>query len=198
MDIGCGKTPRNPYQQADVWGIDIAPPAGDERLVKANLALESIPFADSYFDSVSAYDFLEHVPRVLPTADFKSTRFPYIELMNEVWRVLRPGGLFYASTPVFPHEATFVDPTHVNVLTVHAHSYFTRPHRSAAMYGFIGDFVTRSVHTDNPTEATLYLKPRPRPFWAKVKRRLRRTPSYDTHVIWEFEAVKPADEPRLR
>jgi SAM-dependent methyltransferase len=192
LDLGCGSRPRNPYARDELFGVDIAPSGSDRRIVKANLALERIPFADSYFDSVSAYDFLEHVPRVLPTADFTTTRLPYIELMNEVWRVLKPGGLFYASTPVFPHEATFIDPTHVNAVTVHAHNYFTRPALSAAMYGFIGDFRTRSVHTDIPSESTLYLKPRRRSLWSKVRRRLSRPRVQDSHVIWELEAMKPA------
>lgn len=85
LDIGCGSCPRNPYGHGQLHGIDIsaqlnAPPA----IIKtANLALERIPYQDNFFDSVSAFDFIEHVPRIPATADGRATRFPFIELMNE-------------------------------------------------------------------------------------------------------------------
>lgn len=189
LDIGCGAKPRNPYRLDELFGIDVAPPVGAERIAAANLALDPIPYPDSHFDAVSAYDFLEHIPRVLPTADFRSTRLPYIELMNEVWRVLKPGGLFYASTPVYPHQTTFIDPTHVNALTVDAHIYFTQPHRVAAMYGYVGNFKARNVHLASPLGNTLYLTP-PQGAWARFRRNVRVRLGHCTHVIWEFEALK--------
>ena len=90
LDLGCGARPRNPYGRDELHGIDLAPrhEPGAFEVRRANLALEPIPYPDDHFDSVSAYDFLEHVPRVLPTADGRDTRFPFVELMNEVWRVL--------------------------------------------------------------------------------------------------------------
>ena len=189
LDIGCGATPRNPYELDELFGVDIAPPTGADHVRKANLALHPIPFPDSHFNAVSAYDFLEHVPRVLPAADYLSTRLPFVELMNEVWRVLLPGGLFYASTPVYPHSATFVDPTHVNALTSDSHIYFTQPLRLAAMYGFVGDFKARSVHLSTPSASTLYLKP-PLGAWAQFRRRCRVMLGDCSHVIWELEAIK--------
>jgi len=31
---------------------------------KSNLITQNIPFPDKFFDSVSAFDFIEHVPRI--------------------------------------------------------------------------------------------------------------------------------------
>ena len=123
LDLGCGAVPRNPYRRDELHGIDIAPrhEPGAAEIRRANLALQPIPYPDSHFDSVSAYDFFEHVPRVLATADGQDTRFPFVQLMNEVWRVLVPGGLLYAYTPVYPHPMAFQDPTHVNILTRDSH-----------------------------------------------------------------------------
>jgi len=185
LDLGCGGTPRNPYRQSQVFGVDIAPNITAEgvEIRKGNLALDPIPFPENHFSSVSAYDFLEHVPRILPTLDMRGTRFPFIELMNEVWRVLKPGGLFYAQTPAFPHQAAFQDPTHVNVITKHSHIYFTRPQLMAKMYGYHGDFeLIRRVRVIPKFEWEPI-----KPSWRRRLRNLSRTPS---HLIWEFRALK--------
>jgi len=85
LDLGCGRFPRNPYGRAELCGVDIRPLSGidfDYRI--ANLALDPIPYADDSFGSVSAYDFIEHVPRLLATADGRNTFFPFVRLMDEI------------------------------------------------------------------------------------------------------------------
>jgi SAM-dependent methyltransferase len=188
LDLGCGRKPRNPYRRDAAYGVDIAD-VGLPNVVRANLAMEPIPFPDSHFDSVSAYDFLEHVPRLLPNAAFSAVRFPFIELMNEIHRVLVPGGLFYAITPAYPHPDAFVDPTHVNVLTAKSHRYFCAPSRFAAMYGYTGNFNARRVEFAVQSENTLYVDP-PRNALVRLKRFLERISGSLSHVVWEFEAVK--------
>ena len=191
LDLGCGGSPRNPYRRDELHGVDIQAlgNAPGCEIRQANLALQSIPYPDGHFDSVSAYDFFEHVPRVLPTADFSATRFPFIELMNEIWRVLAPGGLLYAYTPAYPHAMAFQDPTHVNIITRRTHEYFTQPHFTGRMYGFMGDFsVVRVVpalvaeHEYEPTHT---------PGWYqrfRLRRRERR--GENTHLAWELKAHK--------
>ena len=139
-DLGCGRLPRNPSNAGEVFGIDIADHHDLPQVLRADLTVQPIPFGDGQFDSVSAYDFLEHIPRQWPNAADGGSRLPFVELMNEVWRVLRPGGRFYASTPAFPHPEAFVDPTHVNIITPQTHRYFCGPKPAAAMYGFHGCF----------------------------------------------------------
>ncbi len=191
LDLGCGTRPRNPYGRDELHGVDIRAhhEPGRVEVRQANLTLAPIPYADSHFDSVSAYDFLEHVPRVLPTPDFLGTRFPFIELMNEIWRVLVPGGVFYAVTPAFPHPAAFRDPTHVNILARDSHIYFTRPELLARMYGFRGDFSVRRVlpakggeFDYEPTEPPGLMRS------YRLQRRERR--GENSHLVWEFEAHK--------
>ena len=147
LDLGCGPVPRNPYQQDELFGVDIAPTKNSSQITirQANLTLQPIPFPDHHFDSLSAFDFLEHVPRVLPTTDGSSTRFPFIELMNEIHRVLRPGGILYALTPCYPAYEAFQDPTHVNIMTEKTHLYFTGENPLGRMYGFSGQFESRKV-----------------------------------------------------
>lgn len=194
LDIGCGHRPRNPYARDELFGIDLAGASADSGSIRrANLVLQPIPFADSHFDSVSAYDFLEHVPRVLPTVDGQATRFPFIELMNEVWRVLVPGGRFFALTPAYPSKAAFQDPTHVNIITTGTHTYFTRPERQGAMYGFTGDFHLLRCHWTKARADQAYVPP-PSSLMDRLRvahRGWRASRGATAHLVWEFEAVKP-------
>ena len=191
LDLGCGTRPRNPYACEALYGVDIrdgltAP--GVMKIVAANLSLSRIPFPDSTFDSLSAYDFLEHVPRASLDHASGTTRFPFIELMNEVWRVLKPGGLFYAVTPAYPHEKAFRDPTHVNVIAAKSHRYFTRPELGGRMYGFAGDF--RLIRQNR-----IHIRGDYEPRNAGVGRLLLRLvdgiAGKRSHLVWEMEAVKP-------
>jgi SAM-dependent methyltransferase len=208
LDLGCGKFPRNPYRRAELSGVDVRPLAAgadfDYRV--ANLVLDPIPYDDNSFASVSAYDFIEHVPRVLLAADGRGTVFPFIRLMDEIWRVLQPGGRFYAVTPAFPHAAAFTDPTHVNIITEGTHAYFCGDKPMARMYGFSGQF--RALRTDWVSIQQVYSadenSPENRPRHGPLKRlarsfrglsrRLRGKPEQrrDVYLRWELQAVKPS------
>lgn len=37
--------------------------------------------------------------------------------MNEISRVLKEGGIFLSSTPIYPYFTAFQDPTHNNIMT---------------------------------------------------------------------------------
>jgi SAM-dependent methyltransferase len=137
LDIGCGPEPKNPFSLKEVYGIDIREDI-DNRIFRADLAIEPIPFEDNFFDGVSAFDFIEHVPRVIY---MPGRRFCFVELMNEIHRVLKPGGRFLSFTPAFPASPAWRDPTHVNIITEETFPlYFDDKNRFAAIYGFNGFF----------------------------------------------------------
>jgi glycosyltransferase involved in cell wall biosynthesis len=137
LDLGCGDKPRNPFLADDIFGVDVRSNlAGNIR--SADLAIEPIPFDDDSFDFLTAFDFIEHIPRVVYVPERRNA---FVELMNEVHRVLRPGGIFMAHTPAYPHAVAFRDPTHVNILTEETFSlYFDDQTRWASIYGFKGAF----------------------------------------------------------
>lgn len=137
LDIGCGKTPKNPFNLDEVYGIDIREDI-EAKVWRADLAIEPIPFSDDFFDAVTAFDFIEHMPRVIYMPE---RRFCFVELMNEIYRVLKPGGRFLSFTPAFPAPEAWQDPTHVNIITEDTFPlYFDHQKRWAAMYGFKGYF----------------------------------------------------------
>lgn len=137
LDLGCGLQPKNPFNAQEVYGIDVRDDA-EAHIVKADLVIEPIPFPDYSFDYVTAHDFLEHVPRLIY---LPQRRNAFVEVMNEIHRVLKPGGVFMSFTPAFPHGPAFRDPTHVNIITEETFPlYFDDKVRWASMYGFRGSF----------------------------------------------------------
>lgn len=90
------------------------------------------------FDLVTAYDFLEHIPR--SNCACAGHRFPFISLMSEIHRVLRPRGYFYGFTPAFPNKQAFQDPTHVNILSEDTLRLYFAEDAWASKYGFSGRF----------------------------------------------------------
>jgi len=137
LDLGCGKTPRNPFLAQTVFGVDIRPDA-ECHVLQADLTQAAIPFDDASMDFITAFDFIEHVPRVVY---LPAIRYPFIELMNEIHRVLKPNGLYLSQTPILPFSACFTDPTHVNPITSETFSlYFDDTRRWGQMYGFRGAF----------------------------------------------------------
>jgi SAM-dependent methyltransferase len=189
-DLGCGTKPRNPYHCEQLFGVDIRSHQEDGVEVRqANLVMAAIPYPDNFFHSVSAFDFLEHVPRVLPGAQAGTTRFPFVELMNEIWRVLVPGGRFYACTPAYPHAAAFQDPTHVNIITKETHQYFTQPQVLARMYGFTGDFAVLRVLPAKGGEFDYEPVAAP-DFMRRYRLRRRARRGENSHLVWEFQAQK--------
>lgn len=221
LDLGCGKRPRNPYRRARVCGVDIRAlsSSSDFEFRAANLNVDPIPYPDHHFGSISAFDFIEHVPRILGSADGRSTAFPFIRLMNEAWRVLAPGGRLYAVTPAYPHAEAFQDPTHVNIITERTHEYFCGDNPLGRMYGFTGHFVVRRaewvrLHESFIAASSVRVAAAPAPTvralpWHKhiaravrdFGRRLRgkrpvkpteAAPERLMYFLWELEAVKTA------
>lgn len=139
LDLGCGGQPRNAFGLPKMWGIDIKNVRDESNIKVADLAISGIPFEDSLFSHVTAFDFIEHVPRLIYAPD---RRFAFVELMNEIHRVLIPGGIFMSLTPCIPHEEAYQDPTHVNYISERTfRMYFCEPNSWASMYGFNGKFV---------------------------------------------------------
>tara|TARA_B100000945_G_C20266946_1_gene542041 strand:+ start:125 stop:784 length:660 start_codon:yes stop_codon:yes gene_type:complete len=140
LDLGCGQKPKNPFLADFLYGIDIREDL-DNNISKSDLSKENIPFDTNMFDYCTAFDFIEHVPRLMQVNG--DNYFAFIELMNEIYRILKPGGLFLHVTPAYPSKEVFQDPTHVNFITEDTFpNYFCSPYNWALKlgYGFKGEF----------------------------------------------------------
>lgn len=156
LDLGCGAKPKNPFQANHVCGVDIRTSntkAGEIRC--ADLAVEPIPWANEEFNYITAFDFLEHIPRIIYAP---SRRFAFVELMNEIWRCLKRDGLLLSRTPAYPHPEAFQDPTHVNIITEKTFTHYFSGPCWAKTYGFKGLFETKSQKWDGYILETILVK----------------------------------------
>jgi|688.fasta_scaffold502270_2 SAM-dependent methyltransferase len=141
LDVGCGSNPRNPFGAKELIGIDILAESSIEAHQDYNyiqvLPGKAFPLKNESIDSISGFDFIEHLPR---GSTLESNLF--ISFMNESSRVLKKGGVLLLVTPAFPSPAAFQDPTHVNFISVNTVDYFigSNPDASKLGYGFTGKF----------------------------------------------------------
>jgi len=71
----------------------------DKRLIFKVAGVLKLPFKDKYFDTVVAWEVIEHIPKNTEVTMFK-----------EINRVLKKKGIFYLSTPYDSFWSKYLDP----------------------------------------------------------------------------------------
>lgn len=93
LDLGCGKLKKGRI------GIDRYPAPGVDIVMDLDRADVRLPIPDSSIASIISHHALEHVTNLIP-------------LVDECYRVLEPGGILRAITPLFPSWNAVSDPDH--------------------------------------------------------------------------------------
>lgn len=107
--------------------------------------LDGLPYPDSSVDVVRADDFLEHIP-------IGQT----IQAVTEIWRVLKPGGVFESSTPSTDGRGAFQDPTHLSFWNRNSWLYYSDK-ASRELYGIKADFQIESITENEPDPALMII-----------------------------------------
>jgi SAM-dependent methyltransferase len=172
LDIGCGI---NKYPGA--IGLDRS--ASTRADVIADLDCFPYPLRDSSFREVRAIHVIEHVSDV-------------IRMMEEVHRLLAPGGRVFIATPHYTDFSSFCDPTHRWHLNSFSLRYFGPDHAGFGYYSK-ARFHEISVHVRLLAlwrylgfELLVNRFPRFRRFWEFYLCYVVRGKVID----WELEAIK--------
>lgn len=132
LELGCGPRKRH----ADAIGIDRLDCDGVDLVGDVFDILHSLPAAR--VQSVHAYHFFEHVD------DLSA-------LLDEVARVMQPGGLLDVEVPHFSNPYFYSDPTHSKFFGLYTFSYLARDglfRRRVPQYGHAPDFELADVRLD--------------------------------------------------
>lgn len=104
INLGCGEQTYEDYLNLDkteLLNVDLV----------WNLEQTPLPFKSDSIYEIRCEHILEHINNFIP-------------LIEELWRITKPGGKIYVVAPYFRYEAAYRDPTHVRFFTEHSFDYF--------------------------------------------------------------------------
>lgn len=117
LNLGCGKDIR---PSGEGWvNMDIAPLPGVD--VVHDFMEFPWPFTAGQFDHVYASHVMEHVPHFVPSHPKKNG---FVVVMEELHRILAPGGTVEILSPHPESADRWADPTHTRVVHPRNFAYF--------------------------------------------------------------------------
>lgn len=121
LNLGCGRDIRPGW-----INIDSVPLAGVDHVVDLD-DTPALPLPADSVDRIEGVHVIEHLHRPLP-------------LMQELWRVAKPGAEAVFRTPYGSSDDADTDPTHVRRMFLQSWNYFAQPNYWRADYGYRGDW----------------------------------------------------------
>ncbi len=106
LNFGCGEKILPRYVNVDIVklpGVDIV----------INLNKTPYPFRDNEFDEIEADNVIEHLDN-------------FIEVMQELQRILKPGGKIRIKVPHFSSHDAWAHPQHTRAFTYESFDFFVR------------------------------------------------------------------------
>jgi len=125
LNIGCGH-----HKEIGWIGIDIQDLPGVDIIYDLNI--QPWPVESDSIDEAQAWHIVEHIPPVCVTK--MGTRRPFLEFMDECWRVLKVGATLDIETPHGCSVGFLHDPTHCNPITEITFEHFDPDYRRYQTY----------------------------------------------------------------
>jgi SAM-dependent methyltransferase len=85
-----------------------------------DIAKLPLPFDDSTFDEVHAYEVMEHVGQ---QGDWKF----FFDQWSDIWRILKPDGYFFGTSPLWNSPWAWGDPGHTRLITAECLTFLQQP-----------------------------------------------------------------------
>jgi hypothetical protein len=152
LDLGCGGK-----LHGNAVGIDNVGPPNSLATYVCNLGFDSIPLPDNSCEAVLSNHFIEHIPFEVwyqngvwkeNSGPVWKRYLPLVQLLNEVYRVLRNRGLFKIIVPIvtsgydgYVNMQMFQDLSHVSFWTPETSNYISGDYYSFhGVYGHTSRF----------------------------------------------------------
>lgn len=85
-----------------------------------DLTKRPLPFEDNKFDELHAYEVLEHLGQ---QGDWRT----WFAEWSEWWRILKPGGVLFATSPAPDSVWVWADPGHTRAILMESLTYLEQP-----------------------------------------------------------------------
>ena len=118
LDICCGNNKTKGFT-----GIDIIGPPDTQADIVHDVMKFPWPFKDNSIKEIFCSHYLEHVPRGDGYND------PLFQFMDEIYRILKPGGLARFVCPYYTSVRAVQDPTHLRFISEPMFQYFNQDWR---------------------------------------------------------------------
>jgi hypothetical protein len=122
--LGCGRNhAKKLYQKDDTdWKdlvtVDISPDVGAD--IVHDLSVLPLPLGDNVADEIHAYEVMEHTGQ---QGDWKF----FFDQWSDIWRVLKPGGWFYGTSPDCKSRWAWGDPGHTRIVGLEQLTFLNQP-----------------------------------------------------------------------
>ena len=168
LDLACGNNKREGYT-----GIDIAETDAVDHVV--DLRVFPWPIESESTEEINCSHYIEHIKHdtvaldlkqivnesnsfeefkeKINDNDFLAPKDGFVKFINEVYRILKPGGKVHIVTPYWANNRQIGDPTHVRPIAESTYWYLDKPwmeENNLSHYGIDCDFdVKISYYIDN-------------------------------------------------